>query len=117
MKEALQDDDEKVVKISTSAKVVVDHLAYVMQHTVSCLVYYIAGYVVKMIFLQSSCEPCKLLCFVNKNVPASLPAATCVEWDLGGLLYSIQGLVPTHSGAGEQTYMHIQPSKVPRKGG
>ncbi|XP_042147932.1 uncharacterized protein LOC121836792, partial [Ixodes scapularis] len=96
MEEALQDDDEEACHLeepSASAEVVVDHLAYVTQHSDARLVYYVAGYVARKRILPSSCELCKSLCLASKeDVPSNLPAETCIEWDLGGLLYPSEPL-------------------------
>ncbi|CAN8029210.1 unnamed protein product [Ixodes persulcatus] len=55
--------------------------------------YNVAGYIARKLNLPSSCELCKPLCFVSKeNVPSNQPAETCIEWDLGGLLYPSEPL-------------------------
>ncbi|KAG0410594.1 hypothetical protein HPB47_012294, partial [Ixodes persulcatus] len=92
VEEVMQDDGEDDIWNSgeplSSAEVVIDHAAYVAQHSDSRLVYYIAGYVEKQRVVPSSCGLCKSLCLLDKNnVPANLPSEACMEWDLGGLLY------------------------------
>ncbi|KAG0416174.1 hypothetical protein HPB47_006659 [Ixodes persulcatus] len=70
MEEALQDDDEEACHLeepSASAEAVVDHLAYVTQHSDARLVYYVAGYVARKRILPSSCELSKSLCLVTNT--------------------------------------------------
>lgn len=79
--------------VSDAVEISVDHVSYVTERSDARLVYYIAGYVARKRILCLNCEQCKAACLVSKeNVPPSLPADACLQWDLGGLVYPSHAL-------------------------
>ncbi|KAH6922352.1 hypothetical protein HPB50_013392 [Hyalomma asiaticum] len=73
--------------VSDAVEISVDHVSHIAERSDAHLVYYIAGYVVRKRILCINCGQCKAACLISKeNVPPTLPADACLQWDLGGLI-------------------------------